>query len=88
MPNRWLSFPFWGWDSFARPGGKIGDTFTLVRDNFICLETHNVNIVFAERIWNMTIKRRHAGGIEIFYHRSDDNISCLVEEYDSIFKYF
>ena len=33
----------------------------------------------------MTIKRRHAGGIEISYHRGDDNISCLVEEDDSIF---
>jgi len=82
FPSRWRS------DIFVRPGSKIGDNFTLVRDKCIRLETQNVKIVFARSICNLTTKLRHAGRIEIFYHRSDDTIKFLMEEYDSISEYF
>lgn len=85
------NYPFpsgWGSDILIRPGGKVGDIFSLVRDKFIRLETKNAKIVFAGGICNLTTKVRHAGGIEISYHRSDEKIKCLIAEYDGICTYF
>ena len=86
-----VNYPFpsgWRSDILVRPGGKIGDICSLVRNKFIRLETTNVKIVFAGGVCNLTTKVRHAGGIEISYHRSDDKIKCLIVEYDSICIYF
>jgi hypothetical protein len=67
-----VNYPFpsgWRSDILVRPGGKIGDICSLVRNKFIRLETTNVKIVFAGGVCNLTTKVRHAGGIEISYHR-------------------